>query len=157
MQRAWRLVKAKHMASAFDGEGARLFGGRWNSVGVPMVYVSQSIALAVLEILVHLEDPKILSAYQVCRVEWKEEWVQVLDVAGLPEHWRDAVAPAALKSIGDEWIRSGSSVVLQVPSAIIPNEVNFLLNPRHPDFSRIVLGAPQDFDFDARLLALPKS
>jgi RES domain-containing protein len=153
MQRAWRLVKAKHMASAFDGEGARLFGGRWNSVGVPMVYVSQSIALAVLEILVHLEDPQLLSFYHLCRVEWEEEWVQVLDVAGLPENWRDAIAPATLKGIGDDWIRSGSSAVLQVPSAIIPDEANFLLNPRHPDFSRMTLGAPQAFDFDPRLLA----
>jgi RES domain-containing protein len=86
-------------------------------------------------------------------VEWEEEWVQVLDVAGLPENWRDAIAPATLKGIGDDWIRSGSSAVLQVPSAIIPDEANFLLNPRHPDFSRMTLGAPQAFDFDPRLLA----
>ena len=148
---AWRITKTKRVATAFDGEGARRSGARWNSVGTPMVYTSASVALATLEILVHLEDSSVLPHYSVLPVEFEEAVVSVLDVTSLPENWRDAMAPVALQQIGDAWIKARDSVVLRVPSVIVPTEDNYLLNPRHPDFSALKFGPPQPFDFDSRL------
>lgn len=152
MLQGWRIVKAKYVGSAFDGEGARLNGARWNSVGTPMVYTSQSVSLAVLEMLVYLEDTSVLSAYRLCPVSFDQTLLQVLDEKLLPANWRDPVAPTALKKMGDDWVRNRQSVVLRVPSVVVPGEYNYLVNPRHPHFEKLEFGAPVPFEFDGRLL-----
>jgi len=149
---SWRIVKSKWAASAFDGEGARRSGGRWNSSGVRIVYTCATQSLAVLEVLVHLEDSSILPSYSVIRAEFGDDLVESLEPSALPPNWADPVAPLETQRIGDEWIRQQSSVVLRVPSVIVPQEYNYLLNPQHPDFPAIKLGAPQHFPFDSRLL-----
>lgn len=151
MPRAFRVVKRKHAAQSFDGEGARLFGGRWNRPGVAVVYVSENLSLAALELLVHLERSALLGHYVVCRIEFPEATVEELPARRLPADWRLSPAPPHLQEIGTRWARARRSAVLRVPSAVIPLESNFLLNPRHPNFPRFARTAPEPFDFDPRL------
>lgn len=149
---AWRIVKARHAAAAFDGEGARLEGGRWNSPGTPVVYTSGSAALAALEMLVHLGRGAILRAYVLIGCTFEDALVTRLDRTRLPGNWRSYPAPPALPLMGDEWIKTGTSAVLQVPSAVIANDANYLLNPRHREFRAIRILDPQPFAYDPRRL-----
>lgn len=148
---AWRIVKAKRSATAFDGEGARRSGGRWNSVGIPMVYTSATISLAILEILVHLEDSSVLPHYSVLSVEFDAAQVTNLDPAMLSFNWRDPMAPVELQQRGDAWMQAQRSLILRLPSVIVPSETIYLLNPRHPDFASLTFGPPQALEFDPRL------
>jgi RES domain-containing protein len=149
---AWRIFKTKHALHAFDGEGARRSGGRWNSKGNRMVYTAEHYSLAVLEILANLDRSSVLPSYSVCAVHFDDALMEHLDLSLLPANWRQSPAPPELQRIGDEWIASGSSVVLAVPSAIIDSEKNFLINPQHTEFSLLAIDPPTPFAFDARLL-----
>ena len=149
---AWRIVKARHAANAFDGEGARVEGGRWNSPGSAVVYTSQSAALAALELLVHLGRGAILATYVLIRCSFDEALMTRLDRKRLPRNWRSYPAPPELQLIGDEWVRSGASAVLEVASAVIDSESNYLLNPNHRDLHSIRIDPPQPFELDLRLL-----
>lgn len=151
MATAWRIVKAKHAATAFDGEGARRFGGRWNSPGTAAVYASESLALAALELLVHLESSEILEAYVAFRVEFPDALVSVIDTGTLPPDWREYPPSPAVQELGDAWVAGATSTVLRVPSIVVEGEHNYVLNPNHPDFARIEITGPQPFDFDPRL------
>jgi RES domain-containing protein len=151
---AWRIYKRKHAKAAFTGHGARLYGGRWNTRGVAMIYTSGSRALASLEMLVHLETPEALKHYMICAVTFNGSLVQPLDLKLLPANWRHDPAPFKLQQLGDNWITSGKSPVLQVPSAIVPGENNYLLNPRHPDFAKLTIATPEPFNLDRRLKKL---
>jgi RES domain-containing protein len=155
MLTSYRIVKAKYItgniADAFDGEGARRYGGRWNTVGTAMVYTSESAALAALEMLVHLDDASLLPRYVVCPVRFDASLVTDLDPATLPTDWKQTPAPPSLAAIGDAWVQSGASLLLRVPSAVLPLEHNFLINPRHADFSRLHFEPLQAFEFDPRL------
>lgn len=151
MLRAWRIVKAKHAATAFDGEGARLFGGRWNQPGTRLVYTSGSKALATLENLVHL-NPPVVFTYVAIAVEFDEALVETISPGRLPAEWGEEPPPPSTQIVGDQWVKEARSAVLEVPSAIIRTEPNFLLNPLHPDFKKIALGQPELFAFDPRLL-----
>jgi RES domain-containing protein len=150
--RAWRIVKRKHSKDAFSGEGARRFGGRWNSPGVAMVYTAEHVSLAVLEILVHVEHTGLLPKYVLFQVDFDEGLVEVLDPSALPKNWSTYPAPLSLRAIGDRWVADGRFAVLSVPSAVVPLERLFLLNPQHADFPRVKVGMPQPFSFDARLV-----
>ncbi len=149
---AWRLVKPRHAAAAFDGEGARLHGGRWNSPGTRVAYASDSIALAALEVLAHLQSTAVLQAYSLVSLRFPEESVEVLEQAALPARWRRFPSPPENQAIGDQWVTEKRSPVLRVPSALIPAAANFLINPSHPAFGRIVIGRAERFEFDPRLL-----
>lgn len=151
MVTAWRITKRKHAKSAFSGEGALEFGGRWNSPGTALVYTAQSQSLAALEMLVHLESSELLKAYVLIAVEVDHALIAPVDPATLPGWWRSDPPPPELQSIGDEWIAAGSSPVLRVPSALVPGEDNFLLNPGHQDFAKLRFGKPLAFRFDPRL------
>ena len=148
---AWRIVKARYLSTAFDGEGARLFGGRWNTKGTPLVYTAGSQALAVLEMLVHLKSPDLLRHYRLIPVTFDESLIRPIKLQSLPSNWRRRPAPLAVRRIGDEWAATGRSVVLRVPSVIVPDEFNYLINPRPPDFHKTHLGAPLTYRFDTRL------
>ena len=149
---AWRIVKARHQATAFDGEGARLYGGRWNSRGLPVVYAAASPALAALEMLVHVGNSKVLASYVSIACTFDEALVLRLDRQRLPKDWRSSPALPELALVGDAWLKDGTSAVLEVPNAIIPAESNYLLNPLHADFAAITIGRAQPFEFDLRLL-----
>jgi RES domain-containing protein len=151
MGRAWRIVKARHAATAFDGEGARRHGGRWNSPGTRLVYTSGSQALAALEILVHLTPPVALS-FVAIPVEFDDTLVGKVALADLPADWTEEPPPPTTQRIGDAWVRQARSAVLELPSVIVRTEPNFLLNPAHPDFRSIRIGNAVAFAFDPRLL-----
>jgi RES domain-containing protein len=147
---AWRITKHKYAKTAFDGEGALLYGGRWNSPGTAMIYTSQSRSLAVLELLVHMDAPELLRKYILFEVWLPSAYVSDLNLSNLPANWRTDPAPADVRAVGDEWAASGNSAALRVPSALVPGESNFLLNPRHPDFRKLRIGKPLPFQFAPR-------
>ncbi len=149
---AWRIVKARHAASAFSGEGARVAGGRWNSPGVPVVYVAGSASLAMLEMLVHLQAEELLSSYVLFEVTFDDSLVTPVDPASLPRTWRTSPPPLTVQRIGDAWVQDAGSAVLRVPSVVVPSEHNYLLNPSHPDFGRIVIGPRHRLVWDHRLM-----
>lgn len=151
MPRVWRLVKTRYAATAFDGEGARLYGGRWNSPGVRVVYGAGSVALAILEVLVHLNASELLPAYSLVSAEVPDDLVELLPAAALPANWKASPPPAETVAVGDGWVAAGRTAALAVPSAVVETERNYLLNPAHPGFSRIVVGLPERFAFDPRL------
>jgi RES domain-containing protein len=151
MPEAWRIVKQRHAATAFTGEGAARMGGRWNSRGMPVVYTSGTQSLAALETLVHL-NPPVPFNYVLFRLEFDAALIESLPLKRLPAGWRTEPPPPAARAIGDAWVRSGRSAVLALPSVIIPAETNYLLNPAHPDFQKIAIRKPVAFAFDPRLL-----
>ena len=149
--RIYRLTLPKYAGTAFSGEGALRVGGRWTPPGFPAVHASDSIALAVLETLVHAPAP-VVPSHRVIGVDVPDTiTVARVDTAELPADWRRTPAPAGLRTIGRDWIEAGQSVLLRVPSAVVPLEYNFVINPRHPDFSRLKVGAPDPFEIDLRL------
>jgi RES domain-containing protein len=146
----WRLCRRRH--AAFDGEGARLAGGRWNRKGDAVVYASESLSLAALELLVHC-DPALLPADLVALRAEVPESVAIRRVheKDLPRGWRAYPPPPNLAEIGAAWIAAGDTAVLTVPSCLVPRERNALLNPAHGDFRRIRVGRSEPFSFDPRL------
>jgi RES domain-containing protein len=148
----WRLCKRRH--AALDGEGARLAGGRWNSRGTAVVYASETLSLAALELLVHC-DPALLPDDLVAIAIEIPDGVSArrLEAAALGRAWRRHPAPESLARIGDQWARDRTSAILSVPSAVVPGERNVLLNPVHPDFRRIRARRPERFALDPRLAA----
>ncbi len=147
---AWRVVKHGFVATAFDGEGARLFGGRWHSSGRAVVYTAASTSLGLLEQLVHAERG-LLPFYVSIPVTFNAGLVEMIDPIRLPTSWQSYPAPFDLQQIGDEWSDSLRSCILEVPSVIVPHEPNFILNPKHPDFSSIEIGEPISLEMDPRL------
>ena len=136
----------------FDGEGAFRFGGRWSSRGTRILYTAGSLSLAALEMLVHLTGEEILLAYSYATAEFDEGLVlSIEDFRPLPENWSDSPPLLQIQRIGDEWAKEQASVVLKVPTSILPVEFNYLINVEHPEFSKVKLGKPQTFTFDERL------
>ena len=137
---AYRIVAPRWVASAFSGEGAQKFGGRWNSPGRCVVYLADSRALAALEMLVHLTSPgSRTKPFVMIPVSFPSMAIETA---------REAANP---RLVGDDWISSGRTLALRVPSVVGPEEFNFLINPSHPEFSQIGLGEPKAFGFDHRL------
>ena len=148
----WRLIKTKYATTAFNGEGARIYGARWNSPGTRVAYASSNSALAVLEILVHLRNASVLPAYSLIAATLPDAAIETLPALALPENWRASPVPSELQAIGDEWIRSGRSLALAVPSAVVQGGSNMLINPTHPDFVQFSVDSVEPFGFDPRLL-----
>ena len=147
----WRICRAVHAASAFSGDGARLYGGRWNSEGVRIVYASSSLSLAAVETFVNLEPN--LRPDDLVSIEGQIPdglATERVDLNSLPRKWY-ALREDSLRSIGDLWIRGGKTVTLQVPSAAIRGEWNVLLNPEHSDFRKLRIEKPKAFEFDLRM------
>lgn len=150
MPSGWRIDRPRR--DAFSGEGARRFGGRWNSPGTRMVYLSGHESLAALEILVHVRPLLPKEKFLAYFVEWETAQMETLARNKLPADWRKSPPGAPTMEIGDRWVASGRSLLLAVPSAIVPNERNFLLNPAHPDLRRLRIQKPVEFLFDERLV-----
>lgn len=148
----WRIVKSKYQDTAFSGEGARRVGGRWNSRGQGIVYTSATLSLAALELFVHMEvdDMGTMMCYLQASIPSKVK-ITYLPATELPPDWRNVPAPSALANIGDKWFQERNTAILAVPSAIIPIEYNYLVNPTHPDFAEFSLEKPQPFELDPRL------
>jgi len=148
----WRLSRKAHIRQPMSGEGARLYGGRWNHPGVPVVYTSESLSLAVLESLVNLSIPDLPDDLFSIRIVIPDDvGYDEIRVDELAKNWRTFPAPESLKDIGSEWARKGDTSALVVPSAVIPSERNCLINPMHTQARRIVVDAVEPFALDQRL------
>ncbi len=150
--RVWRLCHKRFAATAFDGAGAKLYGGRWNHQGLPMVYCSATLSLAVLEVLAHYRVPIPPLDFVAVPADLPPKLkLATISPTDLPADWFNDPAPAQLQQLGSDWLRGLSTLALAVPSALVPQEFNYLLNPRHPDFARLSIGTAQAFPFDPRL------
>lgn len=148
--RVWRLARRSY--SALDGQGANRAGGRWNSPGLPAVYTASRLSLAALELLVHVDPdtvPADMTAFEIDIPDILE--IESLSSDALPANWRTQPNHPACRAAGDRWLRSLKAPILAVPSAIIPAEVNYLINPRHPDARSIHIVDFGPFSFDPRL------
>ena len=148
----WRLTKTKHARTAFDGEGARLYGARWNSAGTRVAYAASNSALAVLEVLVHVENVDVLASYSLIQASLPDALVQTLEPARLPNGWNRWPVPPRAQAVGDAWAAANETLALQVPSAIVRGGMNLLINPAHQDFARFVVERVDRFTFDPRLV-----
>ena len=150
--RVHRICRAPFRA--LDGEGARLYGGRWNSAGRPVVYASSALSLAALEYLVHLDPADAPDDLVALTIDVPDDAPsEGVNAADLPAGWAQSPEAAACRAIGDRWAADGRTLVLRVPSAPVPEEWNVLLNPRHPEMSRVRVVAERAFGFDPRLVA----
>jgi RES domain-containing protein len=150
--RVWRLCQAAHQATAFSGEGARRYGGRWHSKGQAAIYTAATQSLAALEIMVHVDTDLVPNDFVVFAVEIPTDVaIDKISLSDLPPNWREEYPPQSCQLIGGNWLTHGKSAVLAVPSAVIPDENNFILNPLHPDFVKIKIENAVAFNFDRRL------
>jgi RES domain-containing protein len=147
----YRISKCNYIED-LSGTGARLYGGRWNSIGKPMVYMASSRALATLEVLVHL--PPALIPADFCQATFKvpDDDVQVLDMAKLPANWQEYPEPSRLKIMGDAFLKARKHLLLKVPSAVVTEEFNYLLNPAHSNIGAVTIVDVRPFTFDERLI-----
>jgi RES domain-containing protein len=149
--RIWRICRARYAGEAFSGDGARRFGGRWNTPGVPMVYSSSSLALAAIELFVHLEpNQQPDDLVSIAAMLPKGEPALRLELDKLPPGWwSDDFEP--VRAVGDKWVRDAASLAIEVPSAALRVEWNVLVNPLHPKIAQLKIEPPQPFHFDARM------
>ena len=146
----WRLSAKQYWK--FDGAGAKAVGGRWNSSGYAVVYTSASASLATLEFLAHVTRMRRVRDLVLTSAELPDDMrIERIGFSDLPAGWREFPSPEYLQKIGDEWITRRASAVLAVPSPVIPQENNYLLNPNHPDFKRVRPNRPVPFPLDPRL------
>lgn len=149
--RAYRIVKKRHALSAFSGEGARAYGGRWNFPGIPMVYAAHTRALAALESLARFGGAERRMEFVTFAIEIPDKLAIRVESNTLPRDWRSEEPRPATQAIGSEWQQAGRSVALVVPSVLVPQEYCVLLNPEHPDVDKILVTYPEPFTFDGRL------
>ena len=148
----WRIDKKRHSASSFSGEGAALYGGRWNPQGVRVVYASQTLALAALEKFVHLEGVAGGINFVSFKIDVPESVkIKHVELSQLPKNWRSVPAPASTREIGLNWTQKNESAILRVPSTIITSEYDYLINQLHADFKSLKISKPAPFSFDPRL------
>jgi RES domain-containing protein len=131
------------------GEGARLHGGRWNSKGLPVVYASITISLSLLELVIHSASYEEIKSHLLMKIEMPDHFFTSLADLALKAKWLND--PDYSRFIGDSFLRSKKSLLLKVPSAIIPEEYNILINPLHPDIKKIKIIKASPFQFDSRL------
>jgi RES domain-containing protein len=149
--RIFRITTLAHSPGALSGEGARRYGGRWNPKGLPMVYAAATRSLALLEMLVQDQPLRARHVFIPVDVPSRMRMTR-LTHSDLPTDWRKPATRTRLQAIGRDWLARGDSAVLAVPSAVLPAEDIFLLNPGHTDFESLVPGAAEPLDTDSRLL-----
>jgi RES domain-containing protein len=148
----WRIVEARFADNIFSGEGARLHDARWHKAGHRVVYTASTISLATLELIVNTPRARLLAGYVIASCTFPEVLVEEIDEKRLPTNWRDFPAPPEVQQLGTDWILNASSAVLSVPSAVIPEERNYLLNPEHEHFRSVDVGPSRPFELDLRFL-----
>lgn len=150
--RVWRIVPKRRYSQAFTGEGARLYGGRWNPPGIRIVYSSATLSLAALEFFVHMsKETRPDDLVSISLEIPKNVHMEHVSESKLPSNWRAYPAMDELKEIGRKWIKNGVTAILTVPSAVIPQELNYLINPDHADFKKMKISKPVPFNLDERM------
>jgi RES domain-containing protein len=151
--RAWRLVAAAYADRIMSGGGAYRHGGRWNSQGSAVVYMSESLSLCVLENLVHMVKLPMMRSFKSIWADIPESLIHTLEKKDLPTSWKAIPASEATKQIGDKWFDEKITAVMKVPSTVVEGEWNYVIDPAHPDFNKMKIGKIRDFEFDERLYA----
>lgn len=146
---AWRTTRRAYAEAAFTGEGAAEHGGRWNRKGTPAVYLSSSRALSVLEVLTQVRGPEDLAGYVLVPATFDAG--DVAEPDALPADWRALPSPRSTREVGAAWVASRSSLVLRVPSVVLPAEPNYVLDPAHPAAGSVAYGDPEELEVDPRL------
>ncbi len=150
----WRVCAKDYAATAFNGQGAADHPGRWNGRGTRLVYLSESLAGATLEWFAYALNAKPGREYVYFEVSALPEDVLELQTQSLPQDWNSYPHPVSTQALGDEWIQSKASVLLRVPSVLVPESHNFLLNPLHPNFAQLTWSEPRALWLDGRLRRL---
>ena len=152
MTLVYRVLRRPYAEAPFDGEGAYRYGGRWSNPGIRVAYASEHESLAMLEYFVHLDaddpPPDLVLAVAEVPEQLKREQITVEQ---LPPRWRDAPAPSDLAGYGDDFVKRAESALLLVPSALAPSENNWLINPLHADFRKIISRETRPLNYDPRL------
>lgn len=152
---AWRIAApefSNNIVQMMSGEGAFLYGGRWNSKGTRVVYLGSSIAQAAMELLVHLGRSDILRKFHLLDVLFEEEHIAHIALDDLPGDWAEETMVPETQYVGDYWVEEKTSLILQVPSVAVIGEYNYLLNPSHPQMDEVNFGNIRPFDFDPRII-----
>lgn len=145
-------IAAEKYADDLSGEGARIYGGRWNRPGSRMFYTSEHESLAILEVLAHSPIYALPGNLMLCLFEVPDRVdYEQIDANNLSPNWRDYPAPSALQEIGEQWLAKREQLILKVPSVLSSTENNWLINPRHSDFEKVNLKEKRPFSFDERL------
>lgn len=151
----YRLAKQRHIRD-LSGTGARMYGGRWNQKGTPALYTSEHRSLAILEFLVHTSLHALPPNISLLELSVDEDiGIKKISMDLLPESWRTYPAPDRLAQLGTDWLLAGDSLLLKVPSVIVPEEWNIIINPEHPDFNELDIKTVSSFDLDSRFLNSP--
>jgi RES domain-containing protein len=153
MQNIYRLTKARYADTAFSGEGSMRYDGCWHRRGIRIAYASDAPPSALLEVIAHTEAPSRLQhEYVLFEIQlYPDEHLLTVDSDMLPDDWRTVPWPASTQEIGTFWYEEQSSVVLSVPSAVVPRQRNFLVNVTHPRFDELQIQGPEPFEIDSRL------
>lgn len=148
----WRIVDPRYAADAFSSIGAEILGGRFNSKGRRLVYTAGSVSLALLELLVQANKRSRLRGYLCNPATFDASQVEMLDGDDLPEGWDARPYTRVSQDFGDRWLDEERSLVLRVPSVVVPQEYSFLINPAHPEVETIEIGEAIQAPFDERLM-----
>jgi RES domain-containing protein len=150
--KVYRVLRKAYARSPLDGEGAYRYGGRWSSAGTRLCYTSEHQSLAMLEYFVHLDSDNAPADLVLVTAEVPHDLPTERILADkLPSQWRRSPAPPELARIGDEFVQKADHLILIVPSALAPNENNWLLNPQHAGFKRVVLATVEPLNYDPRM------
>ena len=148
----WRLTRPQYAATALSGEGSARYPGRWNVRGVRVAYASETLSLALLEVLAHAENLDMLNQYVVLQVTLPSGNLTTLTPDELPKDWQADPPPESTRRLGHAWFIRKGTLVLKVPSVLVPTEHNFVINPEHPNLPKIAVAEPVPLPFDARVL-----
>ncbi len=146
----WRLFPERFRSTAFTGVGGLYAASRWNHLGTAMVYTATSRALAALEFFVNLEPNEAPDDLLIAEASVPDAFIESLDVGLLPPNWR-GLNNETCRDLGSDWAASGRSLALRIPSAVVEGEWNVLLDPKHPEFSKVWIAAPKPFRYDERM------
>ena len=155
--RAWRICRKPYAKDPLGGRGGLFTSGRWHSRGQRVVYTTGSLALAALEILVHAGREMLPPDLVQIELQLPDRMkIRKIDIRSLPRNWRSYPSPSALRKLGDDWLESGSTPILRVPSAVIAEECNLILNPAHADICLVKVLSKKKFSYDPRLGTMDK-
>ncbi|MBP8994051.1 MAG: RES family NAD+ phosphorylase [Bacteroidales bacterium] len=146
----FRLSKSLY-SNDLSGKGAEKAGARWNSKGIAMIYTSDSRALCTAEIAVHTPLGNVPEDYSIITIEIPEDSIREVKIEELPSDWKTFPHPDSTQRIGNKFIIDNIFLVLKVPSAVVQEEYNYLVNPNHRDFHKVKIIAVEPFTFDERL------
>lgn len=144
-------ISKRNFIEDLSGEGARLYGGRWNRKGHSMLYFSEHLSLSVLEILVHTNQQLITNDYWFLEVDIPEKDIANIELKDLPNNWRTNSLISETQDFGTNWLLKNKELAVLIPSAVLPIENNILINPKHLRFSYLKVGRISELNLDARL------